>query len=73
MLKFGAESGNNRILKLMNKGITIEQTMEANLRAKEFGITPAFSLMIGFPTETFEEINNTINFGYKIQKNNLCK
>lgn len=66
-LKFGAESGNNRILKLINKGITVEEIIKANYKAKQYGIIPAYALMIGFPTETFEEINNTIDLGYRLQ------
>lgn len=69
-LKFGAESGSNRILKLMNKGIKAEDTIEANLKAKRCGIIPAFALMIGFPTETFEEINQTIELFIRLKKDN---
>ena len=70
VLKFGAESGTNRILKLINKGITFEETLIANLKAKKHGIIPAFALMIGFPTETFEEINNTIDLFFRLKKDN---
>lgn len=70
VLKFGAESGTNRILKMVNKGITVEETLRANLKTKKHGITPAFALMIGFPTETFEEINNTVGLIFKLKKDN---
>lgn len=70
VLKFGAESGTNRILKFINKGITVEDTIKANLKAKKHGITPAFALMIGFPTETFKEINNTIDILFRLKKDN---
>ena len=70
VLKFGAESGTNRILKLINKGITAEETLKANLKAKKHDITPAFALMIGFPTETFKEINNTIDLLFRIKREN---
>lgn len=70
VLKFGAESGSDRILKLMNKGIRAEDTVRANLRAKKHGIIPAFSLMIGFPTETFEDINATIDLANRLIKDN---
>lgn len=70
VLKFGAESGNNRILKLINKGITVEETLRTNLKAKKHGIIPAFALMIGFPTESFEEINNTIDLIFRLKKDN---
>ncbi len=69
-LKFGAESGSNRILKLIGKGITKEETLKANLKAKRHGITPAFALMLGFPTETFAEMEETIDMAKQIRKDN---
>ena len=69
-LKFGAESGSNRILKLMKKGIKVEDTIKANLKAKEHDIIPVFALMIGFPTETFEDINQTIDLFVRLKKDN---
>lgn len=61
VLKFGAESGSDRILDLMKKGINIEQTFQANIKARKHGIRPAFAFMAGFPTETFEEVHMTVN------------
>ena len=69
-LKFGAESGSQRVLDVMQKGITVEQTLEANQKCRRHGITPAFSLMIGYPTETFEEMNQTIDLGYRLKREN---
>ncbi len=69
-LKFGAESGSNRILELMQKGITWQQTLEANQRCKKHGIIPVFGLMMGYPTETIDEINETIDLGFRIKKEN---
>lgn len=69
-LKFGAESGSQRVLDLMIKGITIQQTIDANHRCKKFGITPVFGLMMGYPTETFDEINETIDLGFRIKREN---
>jgi radical SAM superfamily enzyme YgiQ (UPF0313 family) len=69
-LKFGAESGSQRVLDLMQKGITVQQTIDANLRCKRHGITPAFALMIGYPTETFEEMDQTIDLGYRLKREN---
>jgi radical SAM superfamily enzyme YgiQ (UPF0313 family) len=68
--KFGAESGSQRILDLMKKEITPDETMQANLKAKKNGIIPVFGLMIGFPTETFDEINETINMMIRLKKAN---
>lgn len=69
-LKFGAESGSQRILDVMQKGITVEQTLAANQRCKKYGIIPVFGLMIGYPTETFDEINQTIDLGFRIKREN---
>lgn len=70
VMKFGAESGNDRVLDLIRKGFHTEDTIKANLKCKKHGIVPAYSLIIGFPTETFEEINNTIAFGFRLQEEN---
>ena len=69
-LKFGAESGSDRILKLMKKGICRDDTIKANLKAKRCGIIPVFALMVGLPTETFDEINQTIDLFIRIKKDN---
>ena len=70
VLKFGAESGSNKILKLMDKKITVEETFKANILAKKFDLIPAFSFMAGFPTETFEDVRMTIEAIKKIKKDN---
>lgn len=69
-LKFGAESGSQRVLDLMQKGITPEMTHKANLRCKRLGLVPAFGLVIGYPTETFEDINMTIDMAYALKREN---
>ena len=69
-LKFGAESGNDRVLQLMNKGTTVEQNLQANRLCKKHGITPAFALMCGFPTETWDEVNDTIRMAKQMRKEN---
>ena len=70
VVKMGAESGSDRILKLMRKGQTVEQILAANQKCRQFGIKPAFSLMCGFPTETFAEIDQTIDLFFRIQDEN---
>jgi len=69
-LKFGAESGSQRILDLMQKGIKVEQTLAANQRCKKHGIIPVFGLMMGYPTETFDDINRTIDIGFQLKREN---
>ncbi|MBP7795729.1 MAG: cobalamin-dependent protein [Elusimicrobiales bacterium] len=64
---FGAESGNNELLKTVDKKITKEQTREAVLIAKKNKITTFCSVILGLPGETYETINETINFFTSIE------
>jgi tRNA-2-methylthio-N6-dimethylallyladenosine synthase len=52
-----AQHGNNRMLKLMNRGYTIEQYREFIDRARGFmpDVSIASDFIVGFPTETDEE------------------
>jgi anaerobic magnesium-protoporphyrin IX monomethyl ester cyclase len=70
VVKMGAESGSDRILEYIHKDQTVEQILTANQKCKKFGIKPAFSLMCGFPTETFAEINQTIDLFFRLQGEN---
>ena len=69
-LKFGVESGSNRILELIEKGVTWQEALEANRKARKHGIVFGFSLMMGFPTETMEEIHRTVDLARKIETDN---
>lgn len=62
-ITFGIESGNQRILSLLkNNKTTIEQNKNAIKLVKEAGILACGSFMIGNPTETEEEIEETKKF-----------
>jgi len=61
-IHMGIESGNPRILKKMDKRVTVEQIKESIKRINEAGILSSASFMLGYPTETEEEIMETINF-----------
>lgn len=56
----GLEVASNRLLKLMNKGVTIEQTVEACRHFRNSGIMVHTYLMYGFPTETLQESVNAL-------------
>jgi anaerobic magnesium-protoporphyrin IX monomethyl ester cyclase len=57
----GAESGSQKILDAMDKGITIEQIHKATEFMKEQGIKPSFFIQFGYPGEMKEDIGLTIN------------
>lgn len=64
-LGLGAESGSQRILDKIDKGITKEQVLNAARLCKESGINLNMSFMIGFPDESMEETRETIKFAYQ--------
>lgn len=51
----GLEVASDRLLKLIDKGVTIKQTVDACRHFREAGIMVHTYLMYGFPTETLEE------------------
>ena len=59
---FGIESGNQKVLDRIKKGITLEQVKKAVKWAKEAKIEVAGYFMIGLPGETEETMQQTINF-----------
>jgi radical SAM superfamily enzyme YgiQ (UPF0313 family) len=66
-IKVGIESGSERILKLMDKGITLERTKEAARLFREAGIHWTAYFMMGIPTETKEDVQKTLELLYKIK------
>lgn len=58
----GFESGSNRILKLMNKKITIEMARECVKMASKAGLLINGQLIVGFPTETEEDVELMVKF-----------
>jgi radical SAM superfamily enzyme YgiQ (UPF0313 family) len=58
MIFFGAESGNNTMLKRMDKGGTqsAEQILSFAERIRQFDIIPEYSFILGFPAPTEEEV-----------------
>jgi radical SAM superfamily enzyme YgiQ (UPF0313 family) len=59
---FGAESGSDRILKLMNKGTTVGINQRALDTLHKYGIQANCSFIVGWPTETEEEVRSTYDF-----------
>jgi anaerobic magnesium-protoporphyrin IX monomethyl ester cyclase len=56
----GAESGSQKILDAMDKGITVEQIYTATRLLKKHHIKPALFLQFGYLGETIEDISLTI-------------
>jgi len=62
MMNYGCESGSQKVLDDMAKGVTI-QAMEDNFRhGKEVGIFAATNWIVGFPTEDLQDYADTMTF-----------
>ncbi len=61
-LHLPVQSGNDEILKRMNRGYTIEQfkTLYDRMKEKIPGITFTTDLIVGFPSETDEQFDDTL-------------
>lgn len=57
---FGAESGSEKILKILKKNITVEQVKRSIQDAADVGMDVLVAFMISFPGETNEDIEKTL-------------
>jgi hypothetical protein len=62
LLLFGLESASPRILRLMKKGTTPERSARIIRDCSEAGITVLLHVLVGYPTETAAELEETIGF-----------
>lgn len=66
LISFGTESGDVETLKRIKKGISLEQNLKAPFMAAEAGLQVFVNMMTGFPWETPESVQRTIDFIEKI-------
>ncbi len=69
----GMETASDRLLKLMNKGITIEQAALTCRNFAESGILVHTYLMYGFPTQTEQETVNSLEIVRQFFENELIQ
>ncbi|CUS93798.1 Radical SAM superfamily enzyme YgiQ, UPF0313 family [Candidatus Kryptonium thompsonii] len=55
----GVESGSQKVLDAMEKGITIQQIYKASELCKKFGIKTYFFMMVGYPGEDIDDLKLT--------------
>ena len=66
-IKFGVESGNQKILDNIQKGTTLKQARNAFRIAREIGLKTHAHFMLGCIGETKETLRDTINFAKEIK------
>ena len=65
-IALGIESGSERLLKYMGKRITPEMTRGVVQRLTARGISVKGYFILGFPTETRDELNDTVEQAYRL-------
>ncbi|MFC1722671.1 B12-binding domain-containing radical SAM protein [Nanoarchaeota archaeon] len=65
-IHYGVEAGNPEILKILRKGITMDQARKVFKMTKKAGIQTLAYFMIGSPRETRETIQQTIDFAIEL-------
>lgn len=71
MFNYGIESGSQKVLDDMAKGVTIAE-MEQNFRdGKEVGIFAATNWIVGFPTEDFQDFADSMTFLWRNRNMNI--
>ncbi len=66
-IHYGVESGTEKILKVLNKGITVQQAREVFQFTRKAGIMVLAYFMIGCPTETRQDIETTLRVMNSLQ------
>lgn len=65
-IHFGVEAGTPKIIKALNKGISLAQVYQAFNNAKRVGIATLAYFMIGNPGETYDDIMETMKLSVKL-------
>lgn len=68
---FGVESGCQKILDAVKKGTTVEQNEKAIRLAKDVGLFVSISVIIGYPGETKDMLQETINLIRKAEPDDV--
>ncbi len=68
LLYIGAESGSDRVLEGVHKGVDVSTVHRANRRLAEADIRPHYSFMAGLPGETVEDMRATVRMMVALKK-----
>jgi len=71
-IDIGIESGSERMLKLINKQITVQQVKQSIELIKRHNIKIGAFFMIGFPEETKQDINCTLDLMKESKVDSIC-
>lgn len=69
-LQFGVESGSERMLRFIDKKIVKKDIIKFNQKMSQFDINLRYNFIVGFPTETENELQQTLELIDVLQKDN---
>jgi len=69
-LTIGVESGSQRILDLIRKDLTVDEVIDASRKLVGHPIVPLYLFMMGLPTETPEEVGQSIRLAQQLLDEN---
>ena len=69
-LTIGVESGSQRVLDFIRKGVTVEQVLEASRKLIPYHIVPVYLFMMGFPSETPDELAESVRLAMRLTGEN---
>ena len=70
-IKYGVESGSERILASLGKKITFKQVKSTINATRDAGMETACGFMVGFPGETRDDMEETITFANGLELNSF--
>jgi anaerobic magnesium-protoporphyrin IX monomethyl ester cyclase len=71
MLWMGAESGSQKVLDAMEKGLRVDDIRTATQRLKSAGIGVGFFLQFGYPGETWDDIEATLQLAREMEPTDI--
>lgn len=64
------ESGSDRIRTLIKKPVDVRRLLEKNRELSRMSIVPSYPFMIGFPTETREDLAESVSLAFRLVDEN---
>lgn len=72
LVQYGIEAGNEEVLRMIKKGITLEQAKKAVELSKAVGIRCVVNFIIGHPGENFEKAMDSIRLAKMLPADSVC-
>jgi len=66
----GIESGNDRVLKMIKKGINVQQVKDVNKKMGRHNFNAKYTFILGYPSETEEEMMDSVRLALQLVKDN---